>query len=240
MFGFCDLFRHAFAPDSSSIDPPDMLTPIELPSGLDSTEIPTEIHAMVHGVKQRIEAFQDRWDRPQIELFVAADYLHVYQTMRWVAESQMLNNSRFVEWGCGFAAITWLAAAVGWDAIGIESEPELIRQGKTTLSDWQETLASIPKSGPTPELVRGNFLPEGSETLAEDPTLPSLGHSIESAYSSIGLDVEDFGIFYSYPWPGEDDFHEYVFHRYAAYGAVMVLFKGPNEMRVWRKTRGRS
>jgi hypothetical protein len=49
------------------------------------------------------------------------------------------------------------------------------------------------------------------------------------------LDLDDFALVYAYPWPGEDDFHEFVFDRYAASGALLMLFCGPNDVRLWRK-----
>lgn len=213
-----------------------MLQSIPLPSRLDTRPIPSPVHAMVHDLRCRIEAFQDRWDVPQIEQFVAADYQLVYQTLAWLRESQIMIGNRFVEWGCGFAAVTSMADALGWDAVGIESEGVLIEHGRRTLQDWCGPLRgdrSDPNT-PPPELVLGNFLPPGAEDLADDPTLPSLGHLAESAYESLGLELEDFAVVYSYPWPGEDQFHEQVFDQHAARGAILVQFCGPNDMRVWR------
>ncbi|MBB3205346.1 hypothetical protein FHS27_001146 [Rhodopirellula rubra] len=219
-----------------------MLQSISLPRNLDTRPIPTPVHAMVHDLRCRIEAFQDRWDVPQIEQFVAADYELVYQTLDWVRESQMMIGNRFVEWGCGFAAVTLLADCLGWDCIGIESEPTLLQHGRKTVSDWCATLRSEPQANreqtlatpAEPELVLGNFLPTGSEELADDPTLPSLGHNTATAYEEIGLELDDFSVVYSYPWPGEDEFHELVFDRYAARGAILVQFCGPNDVRAWR------
>lgn len=191
---------------------------------------------MVHDLRERIETFQDRWDIPQIEQFVAADYLLVYQTLSWLRESQMMIGNRFVEWGCGFAAVTLMADTLGWDAVGIESETVLIEHGRRTLREWCGALRGDRAGAisPPPELVLGNFLPPGAEDLADDPTLPSLGHLADCAYQSLGWGLDDFAVVYSYPWPGEDQFHEQVFDRYAARGAILVQFCGPNDMRVWR------
>lgn len=213
-----------------------MLQPIRLPRHLDSQPIPIPVHAMVHHLRCRIEAFQDRWDVEQIEQFVAADYELVYHTLAWLRQSQMMIGSRFLEWGCGFAAVTAIADSLGWDCIGIESEATLIEHGRQTIADWCVRLRSGGSANalPPPELVLGNFLPRGAERLADDPTLPSLGHAVDPAYESIGLELDDFALVYSYPWPGEDEFHEQVFDRYAARGAILVQFCGPNDVRAWR------
>ena len=130
-----------------------------------------------------------------------------------------------LEWGCGFAVVASIASHLGFDSIGIEAEQDLIRQGKQTVRDWQVPV----------ELIRGNFLPPGAEQLAEDPMLPSLGHPLPSAYETLGLELDDFAVIYAYPWPGEDSFHMAVFDRFAATGALLLLFCGPNDIRLWRK-----
>ena len=136
----------------------------------------------------------------------------------------MIGN-RFLEWGCGFAVVSALASQIGFDAIGIEAENDLLDQGRATIASWDVSV----------ELIHGDFLPPGAERLADDPTLPSLGHEVGNAYEVLDMDLDDFAIVYAYPWPGEDDFHEAVFDRYAAPGALIVFFCGPNDMRVWRK-----
>ena len=221
-----------------------MLEKMDLPAGLDERPLPEAVRGLIHDLHLRIEAFQDRWDVPQLEQFVAADYELVFQTLAWIRQSQLLIGNRFLEWGCGFAAVTVMADALGWSAIGIESESTLIEHGRKTVQNWsgplregvRQNIADAPaRRGPPPELVVGNFLPPGAESMADDPTLPSLGHPVASAYEELGLDLDDFAVVYSYPWPGEDEFHESVFERFAAPGAVLVQFAGPNDMRAWRR-----
>ncbi|WP_146416376.1 MULTISPECIES: class I SAM-dependent methyltransferase [Crateriforma] len=210
-----------------------MLIPIDLPRRWDERPLPAEIRLAITAARQRIETFQDCWDRDAIEQFVAADYEAVYQTLAWVKESQPLPGNRFCEWGCGFAVVACLATELGFDSIGIETEPDLIRQGRDTLADWFDP----PALGP--ELVAGNFLPPGTECLADDPTLPSLGHHSDSAYEILGLDLDDFAVVYSYPWPGENDYHCDVFDARATVGAIHIQFAGPHDVRVYRKSGAR-
>ncbi|TWU23894.1 hypothetical protein Pla52o_18170 [Novipirellula galeiformis] len=202
-----------------------MLERIVIPSSVDQLLLPAEIRLWISDARNRIEAFQDRWDQPQIEQFVAADYELVYQSLAWTLESQLLIGRRFLEWGCGFAVVSALASTLDLDVIGIEAEGELLDQGQRLVAEWNTNV----------ELVCGNFLPPDSDELADDPTLPSLGHPVRCAYETLGLELDDFAIVYSYPWPGEDDFHERVFDRYACRGALMLQFCGPNDVRLWRK-----
>lgn len=202
-----------------------MLQPIEIPSSIDQRPIPPEWNDHLDQVRVRIQSFQDCWDRPQIEQFVAADFFHLFQAIEWIRETQPLIGNRFLEWGCGFAVVTSIASALRFESIGIEAESDLISEGKKTLVDWSVKA----------ELIHGNFLPQGSESLAFESNLPSLGHHVASAYDQLELEVDDFSVIYSYPWPGEDQFHRAVFEKYAAPGALLLCFCGPNDLRLWRK-----
>lgn len=206
-----------------------MLHRIDLPRDLDTGEVPPEIRATIESAKCRIQAFQDCWRRTQIEQFVAADYTLVYQTLAWIRQQLLPDGGRFLEWGSGFAVVAVLAWELGFDAIGVEAEPELMRQGLDTIA------GRFAAGQPRPQLIRGNFLPHHAESLADDPTLPSLGHDESSVYETLGLDLDDFAMIYSYPWPGEDGFHEQVFERYARPGAIHVQFCGPHDIRVYQR-----
>lgn len=199
---------------------------ITIPSEVDSRSIPAEVHERLSVARDRIEAFQDRWDQPQIEQYVAADLPLVYQTLGWVLETQLVVGNRFLEWGCGFAVVASLASTYGLDVVGIEAEPRLLEQAKRLIRLWESDV----------ELVEGNFLPPGAESLADDPLLPSLGHQAEVAYPLVGLDLCDFAIVYGYPWPGEEWFHRAVFERYGGTGALLMQFCGPNDIQLFRKT----
>ena len=178
-------------------------------------------------MRHRIEMFQDCWEQHRAEQFVAADYELVCRAIRWIGDSQPVIGKRFLEWGCGFAAFACLAESLGWSVHAVEAHPDLVCQAQQTIRWWPAKV----------DLVTGNFLPPGAEQLTADPTLPSLGHGGTSAYEQWGLDLDDFDLIYSYPWPGEDTFHEDVFDRYAAHGALLLMFVGPNELKLWRKCR---
>ncbi|KAA5543835.1 class I SAM-dependent methyltransferase [Roseiconus nitratireducens] len=204
-----------------------MLQAIELPSLVNSERLPAEIAERLASLRLRIEHFQDCWDQHRAEQFVAADYELVFQALRWLGECQPMIGRRFLEWGCGFAVVSCLADQLGWNAHAVEAHPDLVPQAEKTIRQWPARV----------ELFAGNFLPHQAESLAADPTLPSLGHGGPSPYEAWDLDLDDFALVYSYPWPGEDEFHEDVFDAYAAPGALLLMFIGPNEMRLWRKGR---
>jgi hypothetical protein len=201
------------------------LLSLPLPVGIDSAPIPADVSALIDQAQARIQRFQDRWDQPQIEQFVASDFELVYRVLRWIVEQQLMTGQRMLEWGCGFAVVAALGSRLGLDVTGIEAEQRLLEEAKTTIKDFAAPV----------ECVWGNFLPPGAESLSHDPDFPSLGHQVPCGYKQIGSDLDDFALVFGYPWPGEWTFHEAVFARYGAPGALMVLFYGPNDVRVWRK-----
>ena len=206
-----------------------MLQPIKIPSEIDSVAIEPGDAARLAEMRNRIERFQDIWDQHHAAQFVAADYELVYRSLVWMQRTQILVGTLFLEWGCGFATVACLADRLGFGSHAIEAHPDLICEARKTLRCRNARV----------ELFHGNFLPAGSDELAFDPTLPSLGHGGPNAYDHWGIDLGDFAVVYSYPWPGEDEFHEDVFEREASDGAILLMFIGPNQMRAWRKTSNR-
>jgi hypothetical protein len=82
-----------------------LLSPIPIPSAIDQWLVPADLEARIATALSRIEAFQDRWDRPQIEQFVAADFRHLCQALVWIKSYQSMIGNRFLEWGSGFAVV---------------------------------------------------------------------------------------------------------------------------------------
>lgn len=201
------------------------LLPIDVPADIDAVAIPPEVRQLIGHTQQRIQAFQDCWDQPQIEQFVASDHELVYRVLAWLVDHRMLGGRRMLEWGCGFAVIASLASRLGLDVTGIEAESRLLDQARQTVADF----------GSPVELVQGNFLPPGAERLSRRADFPSLGHGGPCAYQQMAADLDDFSLVFAYPWPGEWEFHEAVFAHYGAGGALLVLFCGPYDIRIWRR-----
>ncbi len=205
------------------------LCPIELPANLIDRLVPDPLQQLLEISESRREAFQDRRESASLEQFVASDHRLVYQTLAWIEQAQLATGRRFIEWGCGFAVNSCLAASLGWDVIAVDVEPELILQASQIVEIWHQPV----------ELHCGNFLPRGAESLADDPYLLALGHPAEPIYETAGLDLEDFDVVFVYPWPGERHFIERVFMRFAAHGALLVCYRGPYEITVHQKRRQR-
>ena len=215
-----------------------MLQKLELPAGWDEATTDPATAAWIEAMLERIRTFQDRWDRPQIEQFVTADLPLVHLAILAVVRGVPRTGDRFLEWGCGFGAISAMAAAAGLDADGAEVEPDLLAGAEATLADRPPPVAA--KQGRL-RIVKANFLPPGAEALADDPYSPSLHHDGPTLQDSIGCGIDDYDIVYSYPWPGEEYFHLELFEAHAADGALLLQFRGPADVRLWRNVvrRGR-
>jgi hypothetical protein len=51
----------------------------------------------------------------------------------------------------------------------------------------------------------------------------------------MGLDLDDFDIVFAYPWPDEDRMTADLFYRYAAEDALLITFRGGDDICVRRK-----
>ncbi len=176
--------------------------------------------------RQRIELYWDSFSKQPLPQYIECDFDLVALALTEVVERDLIDGKLFVEWGCGFAVVTGIAGLLGLDAIGIEAEEMLCVEGRKLLA----------KHGVPGEIWQGNFLPSGARRLAEDTDpLVSLTHYIPAAYEANQMGVDDFAIVFAYPWPGEEHFLRLVFDRYARSNGLMLMYRGPYHIELYRK-----
>ena len=112
------------------------------------------------------------------------------------------------------------------ESVGIEVESVLVTQS----SDLADDL------GVDAKFFCGSFVPRGAAGASE------LASDIEhvqteegDVYEEIGLAMDDFDLFFAFPWPGEHVFFEAVFDACAADGALLLTFRGREGMNLVRK-----
>lgn len=204
------------------------LTPIDIAWDLERP-VPLDTEVLLRRADSLLQAYWDAWHRKPIEQYVACDFRDVWRALATVRELQLAQGNLFLEWGCGFGIVTAMASQMGWGAIGIEAEPFLVSEARTFLA----------AEGIQAEIWQGNFLPSGSERLARHQSHhASLFHQVPSAYAQHDMQLDDFAFVFAYPWPGEDGFLKDVFCEYAALGALLLVFRGPYELELYRKTAG--
>lgn len=188
---------------------------------------PTLLEPWLTACRERIQTYWDQFNEKPLPQYIECDFDLVGAAMAICVEREILDGRLFVEWGAGFGVVTGMASLLGLDAIGIEAEEFLCDQARLLMA----------KNNVQAEMWQGNFLPAGARDLADDTDpLVSLTHYIPAAYEANGMSLEDFALIFAYPWPGEEHFLRLVFDRFARSGAIMLMFRGPNHIEIYRRS----
>ncbi len=203
----------------------------ELQFEFDESPLPEPVVRWLKAARERIELYWDHFKEKPLPQYVECDFEYVSAALVACVEQQLIDGKLFCEWGCGFAVVAGVAGLLDLDAIGIEAEEFLCTEARELLR--KENVAA--------EIWQGNFLPGGARRLAEntDP-LVSLTHDIPPAYAKYDMSLSDFAIVFAYPWPGEEHFLKAVFNRYARPNALMLMYRGPYQIELYRKLEVRS
>jgi hypothetical protein len=189
---------------------------------------PDEVRTFLAEAERRIEHFQRS---ARVPAFVPSDFQRVYHILKTVETAAVAPGRRVCEWGSGFGVVASLAAMLEFDSYGIEIESDLVDAARQLARDFE-----IPV-----EFVCGSFIPRGGEHLVDaGTTFAWLSPDSGTAYEELGLDADDFDVVFAYPWPDEEGVIWTLFERYASTGAVLITYHGSDDIRVQRKTQGRS
>lgn len=193
---------------------------------VDDRALPEAVEAWLAAGRARIERYWDQFPQKPLPQYIECDFDHVARSLAACVDQDLIDGQLFCEWGCGFGIVTGIASLLGLDAVGIEAEEFLCSQARALLE----------QNGIRAEIWQGNFLPHGASELAEeeDP-LVSLTHKIPAAYGAHDMLLSDFALTFVYPWPGEEHFLRAVFDRFARPGALMLQFRGPYHVELFRK-----
>lgn len=171
------------------------------------------------------------WDRFDVEVrqqefhpFVAADYELMLDTLLRLREPGL----SFLEWGSASGVITIMADLLGYDASGIEIDPDLVETARELAQQF----------GSNARFVAGSFLPSGYawRSSCGDPRLGTIGQA-RSGYLELGRPLEEFDIVYAYPWSGEDAMMRDIMKRYGRPGARLLLNSGSAGLTILRDGR---
>lgn len=154
--------------------------------------------------------------------FVPAEYERVLSAL----EALWKPGLRFLEWGSATGVIAIMADLLGYDACGIEIDPELV--------GLSEGLAERYQSGA--RFVAGSFLPTGYAWRPRDGDgrLGTVGEGA-SGYLKLGCVLEDFDIVYAYPWGGEEAMMHDLMRVHGGPNAALVLQRVSGEVELFRR-----
>jgi hypothetical protein len=161
--------------------------------------------------------------RHEFHPFVPADYARMLQLLLALRAPGL----RFLEWGSATGVITIMADLLGFEAYGIELDPELVEIARG--------LAERFESGA--RFAAGSFIPAGYEWKPRtgDARTGTIGKGA-SGYDELGHALDDFDLVYAYPWDGEDPMMHDLLRARGRPGARLVLAGGAEGVRVYRGT----
>ncbi len=160
---------------------------------------------------QRIwEHFDSTVRRQRWHPFVAADYENVERTLLTLRRPGL----RFLEWGSATGVITIMADLMGFEAFGIEIDPDLV--------DIARDLARRFRS--RARFAVGSFTPTGYHWRSStgDSRIGTIGEG-RSGYLELKHPLDDFDLVFAYPWSGEEPIMHDLMRRFGAPEARLLM-----------------
>lgn len=176
---------------------------------LDFPEIDAKTEELIEEATTRADNFRaerlNRGDR--IPEFESSNLLVAYSVLDEILRRGLNVGPRFCEWGSGMGGVSCMAALVGFEARGLEIEPDLVAEARAFAGAYE-----IPVT-----FECGSFKPEGAYRDEIDEA---------TRFTELGWDPADFDVIYAYPWPAERRVINMLFERYAPTGALLVAYHG--------------
>src|SRR5438128_1205380 len=192
-----------------------------------SVAMPADVRAFLDEADRRIERFQIERHVPG---FVPSDFARTYGVLQVLADTDLAGGNLFCEWGSGFGVVACLAAMLDFDAHGIEIDRGLVDEARQLAADFDLPV----------EFARGSFIPARTDVRLEaNDGFCWLVTEERGTADETDLGPDDFNVIFAYPWPDEEHVVEELFERHATSGAVLVTYRGVEQLRVQRKV-GRS
>ncbi|MEM9645251.1 MAG: hypothetical protein AAF989_09670 [Planctomycetota bacterium] len=201
------------------------LTNIPIPESIKRLPLSDNACSLIDHANDRLEEFMLS-DQEVIENFVTCDFHLCEQALQWIEDEHLLAGNRFCELGSGFGVAALLAASRSMEAYGIEIEPVLVEQA-TQLADDLDVDA---------QFFSGSFVPRNMAGLSDLSTdVHNVCTDEGDVFDEIGLSMDDFDLFFAFPWPGEHTFFESVIDSCAADGCLLLTYRGREGMHLMRR-----
>ena len=208
---------------------------VDIEISTNGSVLPDDVVAFLREADLRVSQFV-RNSPIRVTGFVPSDFVTVYHALRAISEANLAPGTSLCEWGSGFGVVASLAAMLEFKVCGIEIERGLVDASRRLADDF----------GLPVEFVHGSFVPSGAEAYAEEAYADNnaeflwLVTDADDAYDELGLDPDDFDVVFAYPWPGEEYLITSLFEKYAAEGALLLMYDQFNSVRLLSKVSGRA
>ncbi len=164
---------------------------------------------------------------PAFHGYVSADYAAILAKLLELRT----HATTFLEWGSGLGVVAIMASRLGFDAYGIEVEPQLV--------DFSMRLAE--KYNASATFVTGSFIPADFEPRLEagDEFHRTIVDE-SSAYEELGMELRDFELVYAFPWPEELPVFRSMIRRCGANNTLFLRYDVREGLSLTRPAKNRS
>lgn len=207
----------------------------EIDIDISTCTLPAKVTRLIRAADRQWERFFASEGTRRLPRFVPSEAELVFAAVDCVTRHDLPPGRVFCEWGSGFGTATCLAALLGYEAYGIEMQPELVAISKEMARNLD-----IPV-----EILCTSYIPEGFETyagvggeeLVKARTFSYPGETNEFApqYEGMARDIAEIDLFFVYPWPEEQDLMQQLFDAVAMEGAILIAYHSAKEICVYRK-----
>lgn len=197
--------------------------------------LPPEVARLIQASERWWDQFFASRSHRRFPRFVPSDAAVVFAALNDVTSRGLAPGRVFCEWGSGLGTVACLAALLGYEAYGIEMEPEL-----ADLSREMARELAIPV-----EILCASYVPEGYESYTgvggeelvklEAFSFPSAASDDALRYDGMDMEIAAIDLFFVYPWPDEQDLMQQLFDAVAGEGAILLAYHSAREICVYRK-----
>lgn len=207
----------------------------EIDIDISTRTLPANVARLIQESDRRWEQFFADEGTRRLPRFVPSEAELVFAALDDVTRHDLPPGRVFCEWGSGFGTGVCLAALLGYEAYGIEIQPELVDISREMARDLD-----IPV-----DIVCTSYIPEGFESysgvggeeLVKSRTFAYPGETDEMdfQYEGMACDIAEIDLFFAYPWPEEQELIQQLFDAVAMEGAILIAYHSAKEICAYRK-----
>lgn len=207
----------------------------EIHLNLAAIKPPEEVTRLIRETDEVIDDFYDGIKNRRNPQYVPSDSKLVYAALASVTRQDLPIGRVFCELGSGFGVGTLLASLLGYEAYGIEIDPQLAERSRRLAAERNIAVT----------ILNTSYLPDGyssypgvggEELVPPDQACGGARFNHQaSRYPGMDFDTDEIDVFFVYPWPKEQEMMQDLFKAIASDGAILIAYYGDGEICVYQK-----